>query len=312
MPKNLQPFHVFKAEVIRINDLYWSSALAYEHSTLILNMLANTGSYAADPTVDKLWGSKIYGMQRAAGAPLSEYLRTLDENNVSIRTVAILHVCSAFENAICGYYSLCCLYDGKKKDPAYTGANIPGLLSSVAVYESRRDKINNNYINHKNTDLHGKYTKRLNVVADTWGFARITGAQVIRLNGYYEKRHLIAHDQGLGATDAPEKSASEILAGAISVTETDWKTMIGDFLSVLEKLDDLVVTHVVKDKGLALAIYRLIHRDGKMKISELKVKLHGEWNLSGVKAVQIRKTVLAMGFKTAPIDSSFDLMVSDK
>lgn len=64
---------------------------------------------------------------------------------------------------------------------------------------------------------------------------------------------MIAHDQGLGAADSPEKSGAEILAGAISVTEAEWKTMIGDFLTVLEKLDGLVASHVAQDKGGCLS-----------------------------------------------------------
>lgn len=309
----LQPYHVFKAEVVRINDLYWSSALAYEHTESILSMLLATGQHTGDPGVDKLWGSKNYGMQRAATAPLSAYLNTLSENYSSIRTVAILHICSAFENALCGYYSLCCLYDGGKHNSSYAGPNIPSLLSNVASFESRRDDINNQYINHKSKPaLRGLYTQRLNTISDAWAFPRISNVHVTRLNGYYKKRHLIAHDQGLGTTDSPEKSSSEILAGAIRVTEAEWKAMIGDFLTVLEQLDSLVASHVVQDKGLALAIYRLIHRDGKMKISEMKQKLRNEWRLPDIKSVQIRKAAAAMSFKTLPIDSSYDLMLSAK
>jgi hypothetical protein len=307
----MQPYYVFKAEVVRINELYWSSALAYDHTASILTMLSDTGQYSGDPSVDKLWGSKNYGMQRAATIPLSEYLKTLNKNYSSIRTVAILHICSAFENALCGYYALCCLYDGNKQNSNYTGANIPGLLSNVAGFESRRDEINKLYINHKAKPvLRGVYTQRLNAISDTWGFPRITTVHVTRLNGYYKKRHLIAHDQGLGAADSPEKSGTEILAGAISVTEAEWKTMIGDFLTVLEKLDELVASHVALDKGVALAIYRTIHRDGKMKIKELKQKLRDEWRLPSVKAIQIRKVAAALGLKTIPIDSSYDLIIS--
>lgn len=86
--------------------------------------------------------------------------------------------------------------------------------------------------------------------------------------------------------------------------------MIGDFLTVLEKLDGLVASHVAQDKGVALAIYRTIHRDGKMKITELKQKLRDEWRLPSIKAIHIRKVAAALGFKTIPIDSSYDLVIS--
>jgi hypothetical protein len=49
-----------------------------------------------------------------------------------------------------------------------------------------------------------------------------------------------------------------------------------------------------------------------MKISEMKQKLRNEWRLADIKSIQIRKAAAAMSFKTLPIDSSYDLMLSAK
>lgn len=86
--------------------------------------------------------------------------------------------------------------------------------------------------------------------------------------------------------------------------------MMDDFLVVLEHLDDLIARNVVHDKGLALAIYRTIHRDGAMRVSELRQKLRDEWRFSNANARSIRKVVGSIGFKAQVLGPTNDLMVS--
>ncbi|PBP32642.1 hypothetical protein CCL14_26010 [Pseudomonas syringae] len=71
--------------------------------------------------------------------------------------------------------------------------------------------------------------------------------------------------------------------------------MIQDFQVVLEALDSAVSTSVVKDKGLSLAIYRTLLRDGAMLTTDLMQKLTMEWRLGTNRKVKIHKSVQEVG-----------------
>ncbi|WP_205899311.1 hypothetical protein, partial [Pseudomonas viridiflava] len=118
---------------------------------------------------------------------------------------------------------------------------------------------------------------------------QFSGASLSKLNGYYKTRHKIAHDQGLGSPDNPEYSAEEILANRVTLTELKWKQMIYDFQEVLIFLDNQVATSIVKDKGLALAVYRTLLRDGPLLTEDLMEKLTREWRLGQFRRDRLHK-----------------------
>jgi len=114
----LQPYNVFKAEVVRVNSLYWTTQFCHDRVKSIYSMLATTGVNGADPLVEQIWGAQPLGLRRESTNQLSVFFKTLDTNSNSLRATSILHLCSAFENALCGYFILCALYDGGKLKPS--------------------------------------------------------------------------------------------------------------------------------------------------------------------------------------------------
>lgn len=301
----LQPLLIFKSEVARVNELYWSSAYAYNRTSKILIFLENSGNCgASDPLVKEVWGAKEYALDRVSKKKLSEFSDILLVNNLeALRTNSILHLCSAFENALSGYYFLCSLYDGRKSDPSYTGDDVPVLLKNTPVFESRKKQILK-ALGSPSSPLKGKYTQRLTLFSNTWGVTLFSGVSSTRLHGYYQTRNKIAHDQGLGSPDNPEYSAAEVLSNRVLLTEAKWKQMIHDFQEVLEFLDDQVSLGVVKDKGLALAVYRTLHRDGPMMITDLIKKLSTEWRLGQIRKDRLKKLVADLGGKVTQVSGN--------
>lgn len=291
----LQPLLIFKSEIARVNELYWSSTYAFSRSCQFLSFLKDTGNQAPDPLVKEIWGSKVYALDRVSNENFSAFSNILMvKNSEALRTNSILHLCSAFENALSGYFSLCSLYEGRKGEPSYTGNDVPQLLRNINIFEARRKSISK-ALESKASPLKGKYTERLKVFTAKWGVTQFTGSSLSRLNGYYITRHKIAHDQGLGAPDNPEYSAEEILINRVRLPESKWKQMIHDFQEVLEFLDSQVTIGVVKDKGLALAVYRTLHRDGPLLTTDLMQKLTKEWRLGSHRKERVHRLVLALG-----------------
>ncbi|EMV9185862.1 hypothetical protein AADU03_004747 [Escherichia coli] len=291
----LQPLIVFKAEISRVNELYWSSSYSYDRICKLLDFLRDSGIHGADPQVRDIWGSKVYSLDRVSKTKLSDFSSVLLSDNLeALRTNSILHLCSAFENALSGYFFLCSLYDGKKGDASYTGDDVPVLLSNMANFNARRNYLTG-LLDSRNSPLKGKYVQRLKVFNTKWNLALFSGASLTRLNGYYATRHKIAHDQGLGSPDMPEFSAEEILGSRVSLAETKWKVMIHDFQEILEFLDSEVKSRVVKDKGLALAVYRTLHRDGALLTADLISKLAKEWRLGVQRKDRVHRLVLSLG-----------------
>jgi hypothetical protein len=99
------------------------------------------------------------------------------------------------------------------------------LLHNPSQYDARKKEI----LLAADAKLHGKYSKRVRVITDTWNLTAFSPSVLGKLNSYYATRHLIAHDQGIDNADAPERSSTEILAGRVSITEDKWKKLIADF-----------------------------------------------------------------------------------
>lgn len=251
-----------------------------------------------------LGGAKDYALDRASKTNLAEFSKILTvKNPEALRINSILHLCSAFENALSGYYFLCSLYDGRGGNSNYTGDDIPALLKSAQTFNNRRNSILNN-LQSTASPLKGKYTERLKIFTSAWGVTQFTGTSLSRLNGYYNTRHKIAHDQGLGSPDNPEHSAEEILKNRVTLAESKWKQMIHDFQEVLEHLDCQITSGIVKDKGLALAIYRTLRRDGPLPTEELMKRLTTEWRLGQNRKDRIHRLVLTLGGKVVQVNAN--------
>ena len=297
---SLQPALVFKDEATQLNSLYWTSRYSYRRTAGMLKLISETGSHSPDPRVNQLWGASEIGESSVATRKLSDFIKILDNDSAELRSISILKICSAFENALCGYFYLCCLYDPQKELPTYPGKRIPDILKHPAEFEKRKIEIKLRCDN----SLHGKYTKRLNHICDTWGLARILGPHVVRLNSYYEKRHLIAHDQSLAGTDSPEHSSTEIINTRITINEASWKCMISDFSLILDDLDEQVSKKIVRDGGLSLAIYRIIDRDGPQMLSDIQKKLSNEWRMGNLKAAKTRSLATTIGRVVKQLDGN--------
>ncbi|MBD8575005.1 hypothetical protein IFR09_13230 [Pseudomonas syringae] len=300
----LQPLLIFKSEVARVNELYWSSTYAYNRTCQFLSFLESTGNYTPDPLVKEVWGAKDYALDRVSKTNLGAFSNILMvKNSEALRINSILHLCSAFENALSGYYFLCSLYEGRKGDANYIGDDIPLLLKTTQTFESRRKSISR-ILESTASPLKGKYAERLKVFNSAWGVALFSGSSLSRLNGYYKTRHKIAHDQGLGAPDNPEYSAEEILRNRVVLTDAKWKQMIHDFQEVLVFLDEQVAINIVTDKGLALAVYRTLRRDGPLMTEDLMKKLTKEWRLGQTRKDRLHKLVLILGGRVTQVNGN--------
>jgi len=297
---HLQPYLIFNAEATRINSLYWTSRYSYKKTNGILKLIADTGHSNADPRVDLIWNSNEIGLSSITTVPLSEFRATLEGNAESLRTTSILHICSAFENALCGYYLLGALYEPKLENPLSTYLPVPGLLTSSLDYQVRKNEI----LKKCETVLVGSYTKRIKLITKIWNLPTVTALGINRLNAYQKKRHLIAHDQGIANSDSPEKSVAEILQSRISIAEAEWKSLISDFSNVLNELDSLFYSSIVSDGGIALAIFRIIERDGPQLLSVLCKKIIDEWRTGNIKKARVRKICTSIGLTIKQVQAN--------
>jgi hypothetical protein len=174
------------------------------------------------------------------------------------------------------------------------------LLHNPSQYDARKKEI----LLAADAKLHGKYSKRVRVITDTWNLTAFSPSVLGKLNSYYATRHLIAHDQGIDNADAPERSSTEDLAGRVSITEDKWKKLIADFSNVLLELDQRIVQNVVKDRGLPLAIYRILERDGPQELGDFGPKLANEWRLGHVSKAATRSAAISIGLKIKQINGN--------
>lgn len=296
----LQPSLVFKDEAISLNTLYWTSLFSYKKTTEILRLISSTGSKTPDPRVSEIWNDTEYGDAARVTHKLSEFIGFLDNNSAELRSISILKICSAFENALSGYFALCSLYEPNKDNANYAGKKIPDLLKKPAEFEQRKRQIKDRC----KDILKGKYTARLNLICKTWGLKKIKGSHVNRLNGYYSLRHLIAHDQSLTGADSPENSSGEIISTRIRIDEVTWKRLLSDFTLVLDELDKEISSNVVIDGGLHLAIYRIIQRDGAQELADLHTKLANEWRLGNPRKTKTKEAAKEIGLTVKQVDGN--------
>jgi len=281
----LQPFHVFLAETTRLNSLYWTSKYTYRRMADMLEAIARTSSENANPRVDELWPSTLSGERRHISRPVLEFRQQLIQNEADLRAVAVLQMCSAFEAALANYFALCALYlpERVEADVPYTA--VPKVLQRPDEFDNLRAWA----IERAGNSLVGPYSQRITSIARKFKFRKpALSLQVyLDIDQHQLKRHLIAHDQGLSKADAPDRSVSEVLASRVTLSEEAWKAVIDDFTTVVTALDANIQEKVVKDRGVALAVYHIVQRDGKATVSELRHRILSERNLDTLDAQAI-------------------------
>lgn len=287
----LQPFFVFQHEIARLNRLYWTSKYSYSRMAEMIRLISKTGHSSPDPRVDSVWPSVEPGEASTLARTVSDFTGILELNAEALRTTSILHICSAFENALASYYALCALYEPQKVDPKMPPDAVPGILKGPTQFDNLKKWAIGRAASKR---MKGTYSKRLDHLERTFGLSMPASIPYADLDAYYSDRHLIAHDQGLAGADAPDLDAKTIIATRLVVAESKWKDMLAAFASTVAALDGAVQRAVVRDGGLALAIYHILKRDGAMQIGLLRHKVGEERRLE-VTAVEVEKSISRIG-----------------
>jgi hypothetical protein len=292
---HLQPFHVFKAETVRVNALYWRTKYAYSRTAALLEALARAGTPTPDPRVDSLWPSIDAGEQGALTIRLSQLNGSLDDNLATLRRTSVLYLCSAFENALSAFFVLCGLYHPKAIDSSWPYAACPGLASDAKrLSELKRKAI-------KSTGkLKGKYSDRIQLLDTHFGLSLdMSKISSSKLDHHYAMRHLVAHDQGLIVDDDPSIEPKKVLSRSLNISEPDWKSMVDDFFKAISELDRAIKASVVTDHGVALALAHVLEEArsaGKRTIAfgDLKDAVARRWQMATTQA-DIEKALQALG-----------------
>lgn len=289
----LQPCLIFLAETTRLNSLYWTSRYAYRRVADMLRAIAATTTDKKDPRVSEIWGSALRGEQRHIARPLSAFIGQLDQNEADLRSVAVLQMCSAFETALVNYYALCVLYLPYRLDADTPFAGVPDVLQRPAAFVQLRELA----ITRAGGALVGPYSQRISHLVNKFKLRRpdVDPQVLTNIDAHQELRHLIAHDQGLARADAPDLSVPEVLATRMAVDEATWKAVIDDFSTVVEALDANIQAKVVKDQGVALAIFHIIEQEGEATVAELRHRILSERNLDALDAQTIIDSARAIG-----------------
>lgn len=258
----LRPYQVFKNEVTGVNQLYWTTDYVYERAHAILRVLAETSDRGSDARVDLLWASAKAGQRSQTTVSLASFHGMLGENLDAIRRTSVLYLCSAFENALSGYFILCTLYQPKTLLPAWSHPACPALVGKATEFELLKKAATDAAgADPKKALLKGAYAKRLSTLDGRFSLSLpLATLPVSNLDAHYAIRNKIAHDQGLQTADDPGLSIAEILAGRVNVTESMWKTMIDNFMQTIEAVDKAVRSTVVSDHGACLAVGRILAR----------------------------------------------------
>lgn len=280
----LRPYHVFKYEVTRVNQLYWVTGYSYDRTRAILRAIAETGDTAV-PRVDHLWPSVNKGQARQTTVPLPEFIGNFDQNLESLRLSSVLYLCSAFENALSGYFVLCCLYRPKQLDASWTHAACPALTATPTEFSTLvRRSADAAGASLSKSKLRGPYSERLKKMESMFGLGLpLSSLPASALDAHYKVRHQIAHDQGLTAADDPTLSIDEVLAGSANVSEAVWKAMNAEFLKTVEEVDSAVRKSVVGDHGACLAVMRVLTRSPSsgsgLSVGQLRDMASKEWKV---------------------------------
>ncbi|WP_147446748.1 hypothetical protein [Corallococcus sp. CA047B] len=306
----VQPFRVFSAEATRINKLYWATNYAYVRCGAMLELIERTAG-VGPRDVGEIWPTSIAGEKGTATIGLPEFNAVLDENRDALRTTTVLYLCSAFENAVSGFYVLCGLKDPAKAVSTWSRGSWPAINASPVELQALQNALKER-VSGKKSVLNGKYSVRLAKMESEFGlqfgFSKVKQDD---LDKWYATRHAIAHDQGLGVTDEVFHSAPEILASRHRVGENDWKSLLDLFYGIVDRMDVVVSQHLGRDFVSSLAVARYLERGapppppGDALRSQrdhedtMLYAINGEWHVSMSKA-EFRNAMQALGQKVSP------------
>ncbi|WP_164000872.1 hypothetical protein [Pyxidicoccus caerfyrddinensis] len=206
--------------------------------------------------VSEIWPTSIKGEQGVATVSLADFDILLEGNRGILRATTVLYLCSAFENALSGFYVLCGLKDPPRAVVGWTQGAWPSLRGTPGHVQSLLTALKNKVSGPKAV-LKGPYSKRLAVLENSFGIKLNLAASTLGdLDKWHSIRHAIAHDQGLAVTDEVFHSSSEVLSSRHHVQEADWKTLIALFDGVIDDLDRVVAIHLGREFIISLAVAR--------------------------------------------------------
>jgi hypothetical protein len=272
----LQATRVFKDEIARQNYMYWLSGYCFQRSLATLQSIASCGHPGTDPHVNQIWPTLVEGESRCITMPMSKLTTTLDNVKSTILTNGILHICSAFEAVLEGYYLIGLLYRPDLGTTTRTHQPVPKVLATSTLWKSALEAAIAEVSNDP-TRLKGKYSKRVTLLCTKFGLAQPPGTG--QLDDYYSSRHTIAHDQSLPKSSDATMSYLEIIKSRLILNETDWKEMLATFLEIAEGIESELLAKIVTDSGLAIAVLKECERTGEQKIGELRQALGVRWGI---------------------------------
>jgi hypothetical protein len=253
---SLQPYFTFQDEATRLNELYWSCRYSMR---CLARSERSTVSMTTEPTADE-------EKNRRHPLPQAALRRGL-------RVAAVLHVCSAFEHALGAYFALCILYRPGACGETGRFEPLPLAVRNAGDFEAARHQARTT----TDTRMHGSYTSRLDLFSTKFGID--VSWRDPTVNAHQTMRHKVAHDQGLDGADDPALSSLDVIARRTTVTEREWKTMLGVFTKTIDRLDDAVANSVVTDHGLILAVHRTLARTPSAKYEDVIRAIHREWRI---------------------------------
>ena len=272
----LQPTRVFKAEGTRQNQMYWLSGYCFERSLAVLRAIASCGHQDADPRVHEVWPSLVDGEARCITVRTSAMDTMLTEVRDTVLVNAMLHICSAFEALLDGLYILGLLYKPELGAATRKKKPVPAALRSQANRNALFAAAHKDVASDK-MRLKGPYSRRIQTLCAL--FSLPEPANAARLDDYYLRRHVIAHDQSLADSSDPLTSYKEILRSRLTLDESGWKSMQSEFLMTAKVLDSEFTNAVVSDAGLCIAVWKQIELGGPQTIGKLRHGVSDMWGL---------------------------------
>ncbi|MDI1444868.1 hypothetical protein [Polyangium sp. 6x1] len=290
----LQPYHVFVAELARLNEVYWTSKYALERIPATLKAIAATASDAEDPAVGDLWRSSNPRMHKQLTISLSEFRRRATATTEFIRAISVVGICSAFENAIANYFALACLYNPKSVLSGWNHASVPKILRSKDAYT----RLQRRATERAAEVLRAGYGTRIFALIDAFGADRADLEIPAALETYHGYRHLLAHNQGV-EEDGPWLPPDDLVAARIVVDEEAWRQMLADFSALMGRLDRIMQT-VIPDRAIHLAVHWVMEHLASewITLGTLRNRVNVRWHLlESVKAIE--ETAVALGYRVS-------------
>lgn len=253
---SLQPHFTFREEATRLNQLYWMSRYSFR---FLAARSPSKATSALTATAEEKRNLKL-------PVPQARLLR-------SLRVAAVLHVCSAFEHAVVSNFALCILYQPSAFKKTRQLSPLPSLLADAQSLQTARGLAGT----IADGMMGGDYTTRLKLFGSRFGVdVSWVDAQ---LDAHQKTRHMVAHDQALDGPDDPAPSSPEVITASATLTESEWKAMLGPFSKTIDHLDDEVARTIVTDHGLSLAVYRTIERDPAATYDDVLRAVLNEWRI---------------------------------